>query len=245
MSADRRRRRKNKDEPRAGNWLTTYGDMVTLILTFFVLLYSFSTIDVMKFQKLILSFRGAIGIVDAGPSFQEDEAVFSGQTMVDAGQSRVETTDIMKVAERLRETVKEQGLEKEITVAVQQRGVVVSISEGLLFGTGAYELRPEGVRVIKAIGEILGEIDNQISVEGHTDNVPFRRESFVGDNWALSALRAARIVSVLERQAGIDHRRLQSVGYGPARPIMPNDSDRHRQMNRRADIVILSRNAVR
>jgi chemotaxis protein MotB len=216
--------------------------MVTLLLTFFVLLFTFSTIDVMKFQKLILSFRGAIGIIDGGRSIQEEEAVFSGQTMVDAGESRVQTTDIVKVAERIQEIIREKGLEHEVTVAVNERGVVVSIAEGVLFKTGAYELRPDGIDVIASIGNILQEIDNQVSVEGHTDNVPFRRGGFVGDNWALSSLRAARIVAVLQGRSGIDPRRLQSVGYGPSRPIMPNDTAEHRQMNRRADIVILSEN---
>jgi chemotaxis protein MotB len=241
MSRDRKRRRDFDDRP-GGSWLTTYSDMVTLLLTFFVLLFTFSTIDVMKFQKLILSFRGAIGVIDGGRSIQEDEAVFSGQTMVDAGESRVQTTDIMKVAERIQETIREQGLEHEVTVAVNERGVVVSIAEGVLFRTGAYELRPDGVDVIVSIGNILQEIENQVSVEGHTDNVPFRRGGFVGDNWALSSLRAARIVAVLEGRSGIETRRLQSVGYGPSRPIMPNDTAEHRQMNRRADIVILSGN---
>lgn len=241
MSRDRKRRRDFDDRP-GGSWLTTYSDMVTLLLTFFVLLFTFSTIDVMKFQKLILSFRGAIGVIDGGRSIQEDDAVFSGQTMVDAGESRVQTTDIMKVAERIQETIREQGLEHEVTVAVNERGVVVSIAEGVLFRTGAYELRPDGVDVIASIGNILQEIENQVSVEGHTDNVPFRRGGFVGDNWALSSLRAARIVAVLEERSGIEARRLQSVGYGPSRPIMPNDTAEHRQMNRRADIVILSEN---
>jgi chemotaxis protein MotB len=241
MSRDRKRRRDFDDRP-GGNWLTTYSDMVTLLLTFFVLLFTFSTIDVMKFQKLILSFRGAIGIIDGGRSIQEEEAVFSGQTMVDAGESRVQTTDIVKVAERIQEIIREKGLEHEVTVAVNERGVVVSIAEGVLFKTGAYELRPDGIDVIASIGNILQEIDNQVSVEGHTDNVPFRRGGFVGDNWALSSLRAARIVAVLQGRSGIDPRRLQSVGYGPSRPIMPNDTAEHRQMNRRADIVILSEN---
>jgi chemotaxis protein MotB len=241
MSRSRKRRREIEDPPR-GNWLTTYSDMVTLLLTFFVLLFTFSTIDVMKFQKLILSFRGAIGIIDGGRSIQEEEAVFSGQTMVDAGESRVQTTDIVKVAERIQEIIREKGLEHEVTVAVNERGVVVSIAEGVLFKTGAYELSPDGIDVIASIGNILQEIDNQVSVEGHTDNVPFRRGGFVGDNWALSSLRAARIVAVLQGRSGIDPRRLQSVGYGPSRPIMPNDTAEHRQMNRRADIVILSEN---
>jgi len=241
MGRDRKRRR-NLDEGSGSNWLTTYSDMVTLLLTFFVLLFTFSTIDVMKFQKMLLSFRGAIGVMESGRSFQEDEAVFSGRTRVDAGESRVQTTDIMKVAQRIRETIREQGLQQDVTVAVNERGVVVSIAEGLLFRTGAYELRPEGVEVIASVGNILQEIENQVSVEGHTDNVPFRRGGFVGDNWALSSLRAARIVAVLEERSGIEARRLQSVGFGPSRPIMPNDTPEHRQMNRRADIVILSQN---
>ncbi len=220
--------------------MTTYGDMVTLILTFFILLYSFSTIDVMKFQKMLFSFRGAIGVIDGGKTFEEDQKVFSGQTMEDAGSSRKQTMDSTKVARKIQSIIRKHGLEKEVNVSINQRGVVVSISEGLLFQAGQYELLPEGKIVLSILGEIFREIPNDISAEGHSDSIPVNGKGIIRDNWDLSALRSSRIVSFLSGSADLSPRRLQSVGYGESRPIMPNDTDYHRQMNRRVDLVILS-----
>lgn len=235
-----RKRKEKEDSGSGGNWMTTYGDMVTLILTFFILLYSFSTIDVMKFQKMLSSFRGAIGVIDGGKTFEEDPNVFSGQTMQDSGSSAKQTTDIMKVAQRIQSLVREQGMEEEISVSINQRGVVVSISEGLLFRAGQYELLPQGKRVLSTLGQVFAEIPNEISAEGHSDSNPMNRKGIIQDNWDLSALRSSRIVSFLSTNSGIPPKRLQSVGYGHSRPIMPNDNDYHRQMNRRVDLVILS-----
>ncbi|HPD97501.1 MAG TPA: flagellar motor protein MotB [Synergistales bacterium] len=240
MAEGKRRKKRPAEQEKSGNWLTTYGDMVTLILTFFVLLYSFSTLDVIKFQKMIFSFRGAIGVIDGGRTFEEDKAVFSGRTMTDSGQSRKQTPDILKVAQKIQAIIRDEGLEKEVTVTVDQRGVVVSIAEGLLFATGQYELSRGGESILLILGMILEEIDNELSIEGHTDSVPLNRGGAVSDNWALSSLRAARIAAFFEGRTGISSRRIRAVGFGSTKPIMPNDSDRHRQMNRRADIVIVA-----
>lgn len=244
MAENRKRKKRNLDEDKGGNWLMTYGDMVTLILTFFILLYSFSTLDVVKFQKMIFSFRGAIGVLDGGKTFEEDKAAFSGKTMTDSGQSRKQTPDILKVAQKIQAIVQDKGLEKEVTVTVDQRGVVVSIAEGLLFASGQYDLSSEGEKVISILGMIIKEIKNNVSVEGHTDSAPLNRNGMIRDNWALSSLRAARIVSFLAERTEISPQRLQAVGYGSTRPLMPNDSERHRQINRRADIVIISEQEI-
>ncbi len=235
----RKKRRKDEEEG-GGSWLTTFGDMMTLILTFFILLYSFSTIDVMKFKKMLFSFRGAIGVIDGGRTFEEDDSSFSSRNIQEMASIRKPDIDIMKVSQKIQSMIKEKGLEKKVKVAVSKRGVVVSISEGLLFSTGQYELLPGGKKVLSLVGGILKEIPNNISAEGHTDNIPVRKTGFVKDNWDLSALRASRIIAFLSESLNIPPRRLKSVGFGDSRPIMPNDNDFHRQMNRRVDIVIMS-----
>jgi chemotaxis protein MotB len=120
---------------------------------------------------------------------------------------------------------------------------VVSIAEGLLFRSGEYEIRPEGKRVLDILTRIIKELPNDVSVEGHADKIPVRADGVVRDNWTLSALRAVRIVAYFQA-AGVSPRRLQAVGYGDTRPIMPNDTPEHRNMNRRADIVFLSESSI-
>jgi len=237
------RKRKREEESSGGSWLTTYGDMVTLILTFFILLYSFSTIDVIKFKKMLFSFKDAIGVVKGGKTFEEDEATFSGQAMDEIGKSKKTTQEIMETAKRIQTILEQEGLKSNVSVTVSQRGVVVSIAEGLLFRSGEYEIRPEGRKVLRILTRIIKELPNDVSVEGHADKVPIRSEGVVQDNWTLSALRAVRIVSFFQ-SSGISPRRLQAVGYGDTRPIMPNDTPEHRNMNRRADIVFLSQSSI-
>ena len=236
-------RKRKEEESSGGSWLTTYGDMVTLILTFFILLYSFSTIDVIKFKKMLFSFKDAIGVVKGGKTFEEDEAAFSGQTMDEIGKSKKTTQEIMETAKRIQSILEQEGLKSNVSVTVSQRGVVVSIAEGLLFRSGEYEIRPEGKRVLAILTRIIKELPNDVSVEGHADKIPVRADGVVRDNWTLSALRAVRIVAYFQT-AGVSSRRLQAVGYGDTRPIMPNDTPEHRNMNRRADIVFLSESSI-
>jgi chemotaxis protein MotB len=220
--------------------MTTYGDMVTLILTFFILLYSFSEIDVVKFRKLLSSFRGAIGVMDGGKTTQEDSAAFSGQTMVDSGESRKQSKDILEVARKIQVLINQEGLQKSISVSVTQRGVVISVSEGILFLPGQMELNGKGKRILFKVGEVLKVIPNDIAVEGHADDSQPSRATFVRDNWGLSSIRASRIVAYLQEKVGFPSKRLQAVGLGDSRPLMPNDSALHRSMNRRAEIIVLS-----
>lgn len=235
-----RKRHGSEEDSPGGSWMTTYGDMVTLILTFFILLYSFSEIDVVKFRKLLFSFRGAIGVMDGGKTTQEDSGAFSGQTMVDSGESRKQSKDILDIARKIQVLIDQEGLQQSISVSVTQRGVVVSVSEGVLFLPGQMDLNARGKRVLFKVGEILRVIPNSIAVEGHADDSQPSRKSFVRDNWGLSSVRASRIAAYLQERVGIASKRLQAIGFGDSRPLMPNDSVLHRSMNRRAEIVVLS-----
>ncbi len=117
------RKKKEESAPGAPLWLVTYGDMVTLVLTFFVLLFSFSSIDVQKFEMMIMSFQGALGFMPGGKSVQQDPAVFGGQPATQAGESRRVTPDIQQVAQNLRNYLRSEGLDKEVVVRIDQRGL--------------------------------------------------------------------------------------------------------------------------
>ncbi len=233
-------RKRKKDLPQLrGNWLTTYGDMVTLLLTFFVFLYSFSTIDVQKFQKMIYSFQDAIGVLPGGVTTIPGEETMQGAQLTGPGQEMtLNAEQVKKVHEMMVQLLESENLMNEVTVRVEERGIVISIIDGLLFQSGSVELIPPARRLIYKIVQIVKDLPNQISVEGHTDNVPLNRGPY-RDNWGLSAMRAAVVGSYLA-EAGIDPKRLRTVGYGQSRPLVPNDTEEHRRINRRVDIVILN-----
>lgn len=235
------RKKREESSPGAPLWLATYGDMVTLVLTFFVLLFSFSSIDVQKFQMMMQSFQGALGFMPGGKSIQQDPAVYGGQIATSQmGSARKVTPDISQAAESLRSYLRREGLDKEVVVKIDQRGVTVSVSDQFLFDSGKAQLKPEGMRVLFKIAEFVKDVVPAMAVEGHTDSVPLRGGIY-GDNWGLSSARAAAVASYLQNRAGFDPRKLQAVGYGPNQPLVPNDTPEHMALNRRVDLVFLSK----
>jgi chemotaxis protein MotB len=220
--------------------MATYGDMVTLVLCFFVLLFAMSSVDSQKFQKALLSLRGSLGIMKGGVSSEESIEPSPGSDEgVAPGSSPSYEMDTQHVAYTVNSYLRSEGLDRSIQVTVNQRGVAVSISDQFLFESGSAELKPEGQRVLYKIATLVRNAVPAISVEGHTDTVPLRGGRY-RDNWGLSSARAAVVASYLETDAGVSPQKLQAVGYGPYRPLVPNDSTEHRALNRRVDLIFLS-----
>ncbi|MBQ7263210.1 MAG: flagellar motor protein MotB [Synergistaceae bacterium] len=235
-------RQKKPEEPglSAPFYMGTYGDMITLILCFFILLFAMSSIDSQKFQKALISLRGSLGVLRGGVTTEESlDPNQSGEEGVDAGASERVELDTRHVAYTINSYLRQEGLDKSIQVTVNQRGVSVSISDQFLFTSGSAEMRPEGQRVLYKIATLVRDKVPAAAVEGHTDSVPLRGGIY-RDNWGLSAMRAAVVASYLETPGGFDPLKLQAVGFGPNQPIVPNDSAAHQALNRRVDIVFLS-----
>jgi chemotaxis protein MotB len=144
------------------------------------------------------------------------------------------------VQKKVQELIDQLGLEGDVSVISQERGIYISIGEHVLFKSGSAELSKEAKeRIIKIGKEILTKMpDNQMRVEGHTDDIPINTPRFP-DNQELSTARANNVWRVLVKDAGIDPTKLSAIGYGEFRPIVPNDTQEHRKMNRRVDIVIM------
>jgi len=147
--------------------------------------------------------------------------------------------DTQHVAYNVNSYLRSEGLDRFVQVTINQRGVAVSMSDQFLFDSGSSEIKPDGQRVLHKIATLVRDHVPAISVEGHTDSVPLRGGIY-RDNWGLSAARAARVASYLLENGGVDPVRLQAVGYGPSRPVVPNDTAEHRALNRRVDLVFLS-----
>ena len=241
------RKRKSKDG--GGGlplWMATYGDMVTLLLCFFVLLYSFSTLDTVKFQALANSFQQAFNVQSGGSTMNQTPGIQEGSFGQTPGDSPRETQgNDAHIARQMKTIVKELDVEKSVTVTQTERGVVISLTDQVLFADGSAELQPAAARILYKIGGALQDIPNNIAIEGHTDNAVLGAESIYKNNWALSSARAAAVAAYLDDRIRIDPTRLQSVGSSSARPIVPNDTANHRLLNRRVDLVILSVHNVR
>lgn len=228
------RRRRREEHHDSGNWLTTYSDMVTLLLTFFVLLFSFSEIDAQKFRSIMSSFQGGTGVFDGGTSLE----IIDETPPLDEDLEE----DLEKLKDILEEYADSIGLGTEIILSIEERGLVIRFMDNVLFDSGKADLKPESVEILKSVAEILnrGEFkDRLIKVEGHTDTDPIIYSKHFPTNWELSSTRATNVLRYLVEKENIDGSRISSSGYSYYRPIAPNDTKENKQKNRRVDIVIL------
>ncbi|NPV28213.1 MAG: OmpA family protein [Firmicutes bacterium] len=227
MRANRRR----GDPPRVGSpyWMLTYGDMVTLLLAFFVALYAFSVIDVERFQAALLSIRGSLGF-------------FEGQTgVLPKGQSLEEQlladAQLREVKEGAEQFLQNQSFQGKVKLVLDERGLILRFQETVLFDPGKAILKPEAKRALTVVAAFLKQIPNQVRIEGHTCDLPIKTPSYPS-NWELSTARATTVIQYLI-SLGVPGERLSAVGYGEYRPVVPNTSEENRRQNRRVDILIL------
>ncbi len=228
--------RKKEEEHKAGapEWLATYGDMMTLLLCFFVLLFSFSTLDVEKFKAIMQSMQGSLGVLDSGTTVQMDPLTnaFPNDTPTE------ENEEFKRLYEEINEFIEENQLESSITLNLDERGLLVRFLDNVLFDSGKADLKPKAREIINKVSDILKENDKNIRIEGHTDNVPIHTVRFPS-NWELSTTRAVNVVKYLIEENGIEAKRLSASGYADQHPIDNNANVEGRQRNRRVDMVIL------
>jgi chemotaxis protein MotB len=246
---NRRRRREEPDVDKSNDWLLTYSDMVTLCLTFFVLLYSFSSIDTVKWKSLINSLQGALGVMSGSdiPTTTADENQFD---MKKIDQMKVEqylmyeeeTKRMEEIQARLNEYLSSNDLDENISTSMEERGVIIRFQDSVLFPKSSADLYQESTVILSGLSSIFKELGNPIRIEGHTDNLPINTERFPS-NWELSTTRATNVLRFLIKQ-GVPGGQLSAVGYGEFRPIIANDCEENRKKNRRVDIVLLRESLV-
>jgi len=195
------------------DWIFTYGDLVTLLLCFFILLFSMCRIDDEKIAEVSQSFK---------PSPPGTPFVFSGKRSV-----------LEAVARKLEQL----DMPDDVTINVSEEGVEISIKETVLFEAGSAELTDEAKESLLTLTAVITSLPNDILVEGHTDNETDTNSKYPS-NWEFSAARASSIASYFEF-LGIDGKRLQVSGYGGIRPRFYNDTAYKRSLNRRVDIMLL------
>lgn len=231
-------------------WLTTYSDMMTLVLTFFVMLYSYSLVDKLKFQKLAqslsIAFGGTTGVINNGgnigpvpdednPGADEDSSN-SGIDLDTQGKKNAENN---KLYQEVLAFVNAHDLNAEVTIREETRGVLIELQERILFDSGKAVIKEDSMDILNKIYELLCTFDNNVLIEGHTDNLPIS-SGYYQSNWELSADRAVKVLRYFTENKGMDGTRFQAVGCGEYSPIATNNTAEGRQSNRRVNIVILS-----
>lgn len=221
-------------------WIVTYGDLMTLLLTFFILLFAMSETKMDKYAQVVQSLRSAIGKEDVPMAgIREGLAMMnvnaeSSPNAIDelGGMIKAELDSIQSEVE---EFIMKNKLGGQVQVKQDGRGAVITISDLVLFPPGATDINPEGLDILAKVKDMLKQFKYHINVEGHTDNQKINTELFPS-NWELSANRASKIVRFFIDN-GIPPDQLSAEGFSEYRPIADNSTVEGRAKNRRVEIV--------
>jgi chemotaxis protein MotB len=228
----RRFRRKFDEDEDLGRWLLTYADLITLLLAFFIVMYSMSQLDAKRFGKVTEALQGVLRGGDSVLKSKETDNTKTGHGLLNIGNLRM----IQKYVEDKFKTLgKRDVLETELT----ERGLVVHIMDQALFNEGSANLQSKAMDILDLISETISLLPNHIRVEGHTDDKPINTPVYPS-NWELSSARATEVVRYFTNNHAIPPHKISALGYGEYRPVMPNNSIENRARNRRVDIVILT-----
>jgi len=221
-------KREKKAAAGAPAWMVTFSDMVTLLLTFFVLLLSMSTTDQVKFSRASDSLAGAFGVLASS-----DKTEINKPNVV--SYSPVNDDFTSRVYRRLKTKLRELKLNRKIDLVKDRGAVVLRVDESILFASGQKQLSPEAFPVLRKVAELVRPLPLNLKVEGHTDN---RGDELA--NWDLSVGRAVSVLRFLASNQLLPLSRLAATGYGSQKPLFPNNSDRERALNRRVEFVLES-----
>jgi chemotaxis protein MotB len=233
----RRRRRRQAEHVNHERWLVSYADFITLMFAVFATLYAISTVDSKKLQSMVESAQQAFD-PKAAAAATTARLDLSSHTPASPRTPNAEAAfdDLQtQIVKRLAKQVADHHVE----IGRDHRGLVVSIREAGSFAVGSADLSADAQVLLQEVGSILSGIDNQVLVEGHTDDVPIHTARFAS-NWELSTARATNVIAFLLDRGKLAPDHVSAAGYGEYHPRVPNSSDVNRTRNRRVDLIVLN-----
>ena len=260
------KRKEETPPPGAPAWTATFGDLMNLLLCFFVLLFSMSTVDAQKFELIASSFSQSFSIFTAGATAIGDGLLLSNgvsqlnelddyvNSMGKASDADSENEDKLEeitkaldaeklkkseeLAEKIEEAMQEQGIAKEVDMEVTSQYVQLSLKGALLFDSGSNQLKEEAMPIMSKLGLILERYaESVIEIEGHTDNVPISSARYANNN-ELSSARALSVFDYFAGETNLNPAMIKHSGRGEYVPIADNSTPEGRAKNRRVEIKI-------
>ncbi|AFA49272.1 OmpA/MotB family protein [Acetobacterium woodii] len=225
------KRNKNKKAINKDAWLNTYADMITLILVFFILLFSMSTIDAAKYKQLVEIFNPAAVYEATGTATESN-----GSTSPDADITVDQVVDLEDLYQYLSQYTKENGLADAVSIEKFDKAVAIKFMSSIFFEPDSATIKAGGQKILGDIGLAFKAVEptvKSIRIDGHTAAA----DSPVDDR-DLSSDRANTVLRFLQNGYISDPSKLLSVGFGQYRPIAPNDTEEGRAKNRRVEIII-------
>ena len=229
-------------EQDTGAWMVTFSDLIMLLLTFFVLILTMSSMDQKKLREIFRHLQEAVGVLEfSGFGEVASPAVFTRQmqdpdTRIMIDRSLLETlfTASTEVEKKIKQAIEE--LAKVAEMLEDERGLVFSFQERILFQPGEVRLRPEVEPYLELLAETMDLTRNPILVTGHSCDTPLRSGVY-DSNWELSLYRGLSVLAYFTERRGLPSRRFMVSAAGASRPVSPNDSAEGRAQNRRVEVI--------
>lgn len=258
-------KRKEEEPPKgAPAWQATFADLMNLLLCFFVLLFSMSTVDAEKLEAVAASFSQTFSVFQGGATAIGDGILISnGVSQLNeldeyinstgkVAESETEDQDFMKefedaemkaseeLSEQVNEAVAESEFQGQIDVDFTSQYVSLTLNGALLFDSGSAELKEEAKPVLDKVGQILMRYaGSTIEIEGHTDNVPIHNSRYESND-VLSAYRALAVFNYFKDTTTLDPTMMKHSGRGEYVPVADNSTAEGRAQNRRVEIKIFT-----
>lgn len=226
----------------ANAWLVTFGDLVMLLLTFFVMLLTMSSMDTKKLKEIFMDFSAAPGILEfVGSSEVTDLAtlikkyqVSESLLVIDQELIKSLFTPSLKSDKNIKETLK--NFNELISIKDDARGIIISFHGDILFDSGKTTIKKEAFQLLDSIAEAMESCPNEILIMGHTDNIPIQSRLYKS-NQEFSLYRGLSVLEYFLEEKGLLPSRFFVGGYGASRPLHPNDTPEKRALNRRVEII--------
>ncbi len=222
---------KRKEEPdNLQRWLLSYADLITLLLGFFVILYTISQVNESRYHKVSSALQNIFGQ-------KEPETIQSASAIQPVRLTRQMLSDSLTDALD-RALLNNPELESAVTLVPQFDGIALRFQDRVLFDLGEADIKPKAKTMLLSLTNILARFPNRLRIDGHTDNLPIHNVKFAS-NWQLSTARAANVAHLLQEKGGINGKRISVTGHASFDPALPNTTEKNRAINRRVEIVVL------
>lgn len=219
-------------------WLTTYGDLMSLLLTFFILLLAFSSPNQAEEQKMKFLFgalQGGMGVLKGEPILSSPLKM--NVPMIKGQPNKEPLPSLHEAKEEIEKEIKQQQQQQNVEVKQTAEGLLIRFKDRALFGSGSASINSELLPLLGRIGDVLARMSNVVEIEGHTDSNPIHNPTFPNNYW-LSSARALKVLDLFMYESGISPDRLSAVGYGEFRPLADNGTPEGQAANRRVEIKI-------
>jgi chemotaxis protein MotB len=224
-----RKKKRPAEYDNPDRWVVSYADFITLLFAFFTVMYAISHVDSGKLDRFSGSMKSALKSSGTATS---NNPIIEGIKPINYEDARLE--------KEMRSALEKSGIMDQAVLSRDERGVLLSLGDTVLFDPGFAEVKAEARPLLTAVAGIIRQTQNRISIEGHTDNTPIRNSRYP-TNWELSTARATSVLMSLLHDHHVNPERFSASGYGEYRPASSNASPEGRAKNRRVDIIFVSK----